>query len=104
MCGGTLVQSGHLVANGGTISEFSAAIPMFAPEVNRLVINRTGLLGLFDVDLTWAPETTANETDGRGGAPSFFTALQEQLGLKLEPSSSLVDVLVIDHVERPTED
>jgi uncharacterized protein (TIGR03435 family) len=64
----------------------------------------------FDIDLKWTPESpalpfadrTASETpDDR---PSIFTALREQLGLKLEPSKGPVEVLVIDSVEHPTED
>jgi uncharacterized protein (TIGR03435 family) len=72
----------------------------------RYVVDRTGLSGAWDFDLTFAIE-------GRGGpdqpaadpnAPSLFTAIQEQLGLKLEPTKAPVDVLVIDRIERPTED
>jgi uncharacterized protein (TIGR03435 family) len=55
--------------------------------------------GGFDVNLTWTPNQTA-ETSG----PSLFTALQEQLGLKLESARGPVDVLVIDHIEQPTPD
>jgi uncharacterized protein (TIGR03435 family) len=64
----------------------------------RIVVNRTGLAGPFRVDLEYAPDQAASDK------PSIFTAVQEQLGLKLEPSRGPVDVLVIDHVERPTED
>jgi len=63
----------------------------------RPVVDRTGLTGRFDFTLTWAPEGTT-DTD----APSIFTALQEQLGLKLEPATGPVDVLVVDSVERPS--
>ncbi len=65
----------------------------------RVVVDRTGLGGRFDFTLTWAPEGST-DTD----APSIFTALQEQLGLKLEPSTGPVDVLVVDSAERPTPD
>src|SRR5207248_913782 len=103
-CGGQLVQPGHLIASGGTLSDFAGAIPRFAPEVNRLVVNRTHLLGMFDVELSWTPGASANGPSTAVEAPSFFTALQEQLGLKLEATRELMDVLVIDHVEHPTED
>ncbi len=69
--------------------------PVF--KLGRPVVNSTGLLGTFDFTLDWTPDDTA--VDGAAG-PSLFTAIQEQLGLKLEPSKSLVEVLVIDHVER----
>jgi uncharacterized protein (TIGR03435 family) len=65
----------------------------------RLVVDRTGLTGRFDLTLNWAPEGTT-DTD----APSIFTAVQEQLGLKLEPATGPVEVLVIDSAERPTPD
>ncbi len=77
----------------------------------RTVVNRTELTGNFDLDLHWTPEqipqrpTGAPEpspTDASG--PSIFTAVQEQLGLKLESTKGPVDVLVIDHVEQPSED
>jgi bla regulator protein blaR1 len=63
-------------------------------SVGRIVLDRTDLSGAFDLDLEWTP--------GKGS--SIFTALQEQLGLKLDSRREPVDVLTIDHVERPTED
>jgi uncharacterized protein (TIGR03435 family) len=62
------------------------------------VINSTGLPGVFDFTVDWAPDNV--QSDG----PSIFSALQDQLGLKLIASKSRVEVLVIDRVERiPTE-
>jgi uncharacterized protein (TIGR03435 family) len=79
--------------------------------VDRLVVDRTGLTGNFAVTLQWTnPISTGSQADaGSGAVPSsdgasIFTALQEQLGLKLESTKGPVDVLVIDHVERPTAD
>ena len=70
----------------------------------------TNLTGMFDYDLEWTPDQIPN---GRRGpvpvalfdpnGPSLFTALQEQLGLKLESTRAPVDVLVIDEVSRPSE-
>ncbi len=57
------------------------------------------VLGKFDFDLKWAQHPTADTT-----GPSIFTALQEQLGLKLESTLGPVDVLAIDQVERPSPD
>ena len=71
-----------------------------APYVNRVVVDRTGLDGRYDIVLKWSPDQQASKDD----LPSLFTALQEQLGLKLESSKGMVDVLVIDSVERPTPD
>ncbi len=69
------------------------------PAVGRRVVDRTGLLGGYKMALTFAP-SPGQPSD----APSIFTALQEQLGLRLESTKGPVDVLVIDHVERPTPD
>ena len=72
--------------------------------VGRPVVDRTGLTGRYDYRLKYAPEQLnagdKPETDESG--PSIFTALQEQLGLKLEPTKGPIDVVVIDRVERPS--
>ena len=81
--------------------------------VDRTVIDRTGLEGNFDIDLQWMadrPLSGGPGDFGRGGPPpssdlpSLFTALQEQLGLKLNPQRGPVEVLQIDRVEKPAED
>src|SRR6185436_6728591 len=64
----------------------------------RVVVDQTGLTGWLRMDLEWWPEQIASDR------PSLFTAVQEQLGLKLESTRASVDVLVIDHVEKPTAD
>jgi len=66
------------------------------------VVDRTGLAGRFDFRLKWTREQTPM-TDANA-APGLFTALEEQLGLKLEPVKTPVDVIVIDHIERPSAD
>jgi len=73
-------------------------VGLLSGSVERVVIDRTGLAGRFDVELDWSPDQSATDK------PSVFAAVQEQLGLKLESQRAPVDVLVIDHVERPTED
>jgi uncharacterized protein (TIGR03435 family) len=74
--------------------------------VGRVVVDRTELTGPFDVSLRWDPSTTpmGPSPSSAPELPSFFTALQEQLGLKLESTTGPVEVLVIDHVEHRTED
>ncbi|MEO6805892.1 MAG: TIGR03435 family protein [Edaphobacter sp.] len=71
-----------------------------AREVGRPVIDETGLKGYYDFDLKWTPEGHVGELSA-DAPPGLFTAIQEQLGLKLEPTKGPVRVLVIDHVERP---
>jgi uncharacterized protein (TIGR03435 family) len=71
-----------------------------------LVNDRTGLDGFYELTLKYAPRTgpgPAATGTSPDDPPDVFTALQEQLGLKLQPEKSTVPVLVIDHLERPTE-
>jgi uncharacterized protein (TIGR03435 family) len=80
-------------------------------ELGRVVIDKTGISGRYDVTLKWTPDAgTAFINSGTEGTapppdsgPSIFTAIQEQLGLKLESTKGPVQVLVIDHVEMPSE-
>ncbi len=81
-----------------------------SPFVSRVVTDRTGLAGLFDFELKWTPDVIPQvppdapplNIDPNG--PSIFTALQEQLGLKLESTRGTVDVVIIDRVEKPALD
>lgn len=70
--------------------------------VGRQVVDRTSLSGVFDVDLEWTSDSPGVAPSPDAGA-SIFTAIQEQLGLKLEPWTAPLDVIVIDAVERPAE-
>ena len=87
--------------------ELLAGVLAQFPDVDRIVRDRTELAGTFDIDLTFSPAfpaanpdtgSVANPTNDSG--PSIFTAVQEQLGLKLESTKGPVDVLVIDHAEQ----
>lgn len=111
VCGGAF-GAGNLIFNGFPLSRLAVNLSTW---VQRVVIDRTGLEGPFNVHVQWtvdqrppfdsigAPareiEVPADQT-----GPSIFTALQEQLGLRLEAVKAPVDVLVIDRVERPTPD
>jgi uncharacterized protein (TIGR03435 family) len=108
---GFMMGPGSMNVGGMPMSELARAL---SPSVGRIVIDKTGLKGRYDFLMTYAPEGRGfGPGPGPGGAepppvdpntPSLFTALQEQLGLKLEPARGPVDVLVIDRVEHPTED
>jgi uncharacterized protein (TIGR03435 family) len=71
--------------------------------VGRPVVNRTGLTGEFDFDLRYVPELNAMPQPQAGDAQGLTTALEDQLGVKLEGSRGPVDVLVIDRLRMPTE-
>jgi uncharacterized protein (TIGR03435 family) len=68
----------------------------------RYLIDKTGLTGHYDFEIQWTPDDTPADSPLSGG-PSFFTAVQEQLGLKLKPSTAPLDVLVVDSAQRPSE-
>ena len=98
-CEGGFVRTGRMAAR---VMAFSALAQSLSDAADRPVIDQTGLAGTFDWDLQWTPEQSPQPETSE--SVSLFTALQEQLGLKLDPTRGPVEVLVIDHVERPTED
>lgn len=107
----------RLVANAAPVSQL---VDMLANQVDRPIVDGTGLKGKYDITLEFAPEMRNNPgmpmlagrgpADGGGGAapsapdgetaPSLFTAVQEQLGLKLESRKAPIDLIVIDHLEK----
>jgi uncharacterized protein (TIGR03435 family) len=71
----------------------------------RVVVDQTGLKGTYNFTLTWSDQPVNSDAGQENGtdAPSLFTAVQEQMGLKLVPTKAPVEVIVIDHIERPSE-
>ena len=96
---GLQAQGDTLTAGGYPMSEFQRFL---TGQTQRTVIDKSGLEGAWDFDLTFAPPNVAAEPDRN--VPTLFTALQEQLGLKLEAARGPAEVLVIDRAERPTPD
>jgi uncharacterized protein (TIGR03435 family) len=101
-----IVPPGTLIARGQTMSAFAYALTR---TVGRVVTDHTGLSRAFDADAVFNPEGLPDRAPLPPGAPnrdapSFFGALQEQLGLKLESTKGPVNVLVIDRVDQPTPD
>jgi uncharacterized protein (TIGR03435 family) len=102
-------------ANGSLLFVNNAPIPAFTSFLQSLVLDRpvvdeTGLTGRYDFTVTFTPDESqfnghqpfAKPADGVEPAPNLFEAMQEQLGLKLTPERTQVDVLAIDHVEKPS--
>jgi uncharacterized protein (TIGR03435 family) len=85
------------------MSEFAAELSEVG--ISRLVLDKTRLSGNYDFSLQWTPQENPDGGEPLAGSsgPSIFTALQEQLGLKLEPAKAPIEVFVIDRVERPSE-
>ena len=89
----------------GAAVPLSALVSMLQGQAGRRVIDKTDLKGLFDFRLKFSPnalEVNAPELQQQA-RPSLFSALQEQLGMKLEAAKGPGEVLVIDHVEKPSE-
>jgi uncharacterized protein (TIGR03435 family) len=99
------IRPGNVTAEGISFAQLADHL---APFVNRVVIDQTGVAGDFDFDLEWTPDPWKPDVPQQPRiipeGPSLFTALQEQLGLKLESTRGLVDVLMIDSVSHPTPD
>lgn len=102
----TRSAAGRLEASRITIQHLA---DLFARFLGQPVVNETGLQGVYSFTLEWSPDETVRmgpgpETAASSTGPSLFSALQEQLGLKLEGRKGPVEVLVVDHIDRtPTE-
>ncbi len=88
-----------IISGGITMARFAGLLDWVA---GRVVIDRTGLSGPYEFTVRFAPPS-ASVGAAADDRPDLFTALRDQLGLKLEPARAPVDTLVIDHIERPTE-
>jgi bla regulator protein BlaR1 len=105
---------GELTGQGATLEPLAEQLSF---QLGRTVVNKTGLTGNYDFSLRWTPgesemgmmKLMGSKPDGdsrplpEASGPSIFTAIQEQLGLKLEAQTTPMSILVIDHVERPRE-
>ena len=112
--GSVMMGTGNLEANG---IEFPNFVQMLSQQLGRTVLDKTGIKGRVDIKLQWAPEMVSRGTTPFGpvpvgvdppqasdpSGPSIFTAVQEQLGLKLESTKGPVEVFIIDSVEKPSE-
>lgn len=95
---------GEILGRGQRMDELARILSRFA---DRPVMNRTGLAGGYDFDLRFptlnTPAEARSDVLGNDVGGGIFVAVQEQLGLRLQPSTAPLDVLVIDHIERPAE-
>ncbi len=99
---------GELVLDTMGLDMFAEAL---SQQLGRLVVNKTGLTGKYDFTLKWTPDEGQGPMGGPAGdgapppdasGPSIFTALEEQIGLKLDSQKGPTDTIVIEHVERPS--
>jgi len=97
-----------LVVMNGSLEEFATMLQMIV--LDRPVVDQTGLAGRFDINLTFTPDDSQfnghppamPKADSTESAPSLFEAIQQQIGLKLEAQKTAVEVIAIDHVEKPS--
>jgi uncharacterized protein (TIGR03435 family) len=93
-------RQGHLSAEQMPMSQL---IGILRGELKRPVLDETGIKGVFDVELDWRPANAQDATAAPDSRPSLFTVIGEKLGLKLAPAKSAIDVLVVDHAEKASE-
>ena len=91
------VRPGKIVLKGSSLSLLANLLS--SQGLSHTVVDKTGLTELYDITLRWSPDDIGSSD---ASLPSLFTALKEQLGLKLEYNKNSIDVIVIDHIERPS--
>jgi uncharacterized protein (TIGR03435 family) len=101
---------GNMTAQGVTMAKVANVLSGARFGLDRPVLDQTGLDDVYDFTLTWTPERPGEarreetRTEERNAPPPLLAALQEQLGLKLEPRKAPIEVLIVDHAEKiPTE-
>jgi len=108
-CGGLMMQPRALRGVGVGMAQFA---PMFSRLLGRTVVDKTGLTGKFDISMEWTPDQAQiarlppdapKPPPSDPAGPSIFTAMQEQLGLKLESQKRPVEMIVVDRAEKPSE-
>jgi uncharacterized protein (TIGR03435 family) len=95
----------HLPARNATMGDFASLLQRAL--LDRPVVDKTGLPGKYDFDLDWAPDETqfggeVPVASADAPSPPFFTAIEQQLGLKIEATKGPVEAMVVDGAERPT--
>jgi uncharacterized protein (TIGR03435 family) len=99
--------SGELQVGNATMANFATFLQRFV--LDRPAVDQTGIAGRFDLVLRWTPDNfreggkPGDSQEDASAPPSLFTAVKEQLGLKLQPTTAATDVFLIDQVERPSE-
>jgi uncharacterized protein (TIGR03435 family) len=97
----TSVDGRNYVLTMPTVTMDGLADMLMNIGIDRPVVDRTGLKGTYEIKLTYTPQRRVGRDEPDPGDLSVFTALQEQLGLRLVPQSASVEFLVVDHVEKP---
>ena len=101
-CGSLRNSPGHTKGTKLTAEELAGSLSFL---LRKQVVDKTGLTGKYDVELEWTPERIQMQQEGsaENGPPTIFTAIQQQLGLKLESGKAPMKMMVVDRVDRPAE-
>lgn len=100
---GTTISHGRTNIHVQGLNSTTLLAEELSKEVGRPVVDKTGIAGRYDLELRWTPDNMAAANSSAEAPPSLFTALEEQLGLKLKSAKGPVQVLVIDHAQMPSE-
>jgi uncharacterized protein (TIGR03435 family) len=101
VCGGVNGDRGRMLGTKVTMKHLALVL---SNTLDRTVLDKTGLDGTYDFNLKWTPdELEAGALPPENSEPSIFTAVREQLGLRIESQRGPVEILVIDHAEKPSE-
>jgi uncharacterized protein (TIGR03435 family) len=102
-------DEGAMTIRDASMAEFASLIQRYV-MLDRPVVDHTGIVGKYDFKLRWTPDWSQFEgkspwpaTNDTNAPPSLYTAIQEQLGLKLEPGKEPIDVLAVDGVQKPSD-
>jgi uncharacterized protein (TIGR03435 family) len=98
----TWKYAGRYVLTGLGFTMEELCFLVLSTESQRFVVDKTGLTGRYDVSLRWSREALDGSATAEAAGPSIFTAVQEQLGLRLEPIKVATKIIVVDSVERPS--
>jgi len=99
-------EGSELKATAAKLDNLARLLQMQPDTAGRMLVNQTGLTGTYNFTLKWSRDQSAGSDSGlpaTSESPSFFTALQEQVGLRMVPTKAPMEVVVIDHIEHPTE-
>jgi uncharacterized protein (TIGR03435 family) len=99
----TVYPDGRLKGQAISMDQF---VRLISGSLDRQAVDKTGLTGKYDITLQWLPDNPPPDhsgQDGQAAKASIYTALQEQLGLRLEPTKASFDTVVVDHIDMPTE-
>lgn len=98
---------GTISFSSGTITSKAVPLVFFASilemPADRKIVDKTGLTGSYDMDLHFSSSNLTASSNADSNDPDFFTALQQQLGLKLQPAKMTIPILVVDHIDPPSD-